>query len=639
MNYIIEYEISVIIFVIAIIVVFYKSHFFPSTQNKLFGSILIFTTADMILDVVTAITIEHALTIPFWINYLLNSMFYTMQIIFPVIGLFYAIAITGRLWTMCRKKILLSIVPGMIVILLLIINPFTHIFFYLDKVEGYVKTPYFYFMHVVAAMYLFIVVAYLIKNRKVLNKKQATTAIWFLLIIILAMCIQIIIPRLLILGPAIGISVIVMYFMLKNPSNMIDYVTKAFNYNGFVTCLIEIITEKKSLNMIAIEIHDLLYIKRIFGIKSTNNLLWEISSFLRGDLKQSWVFRITDSRFIIITQKRSKHEDLKMKISQRFTKPWSINSTKVMPSVVVCCVGDLNGSHYGMDNLVNMIESALVNAVVKSENKPFYIVENCNIEDFSHTLSIESALHDVFEKGTGLVVYYQPIYSLLRKRFIGLEALVRFEHPTLGLLLPSEFLSIVERNGHIQKLDQIVVSKVCDFVNHYNPFEELDLDFICINLSAAEFASCSMSDDLTDILVKNMKHPEKIFFEVTETIAASSKENLKQCMNQYISLGYRFALDDFGTGYSNISQIVAQPFSLIKIDQSLLQTSHKVIDYIISMIESLDKMTLIEGVETKEHFDMVKNMKADLLQGFYFAKPMSEDMLLPFIHEYKIDKV
>ena len=104
MNYIIEYEVCVIIFVIAIIVVFYNSHFFPSTQNKLFGSILVFTVADMILDVVTAITIEHALTMPFWINYLLNSMFYTMQIIFPVIGLFYAIAITGRLWTMCRKK-------------------------------------------------------------------------------------------------------------------------------------------------------------------------------------------------------------------------------------------------------------------------------------------------------------------------------------------------------------------------------------------------------------------------------------------------------------------------------------------------------------------------------------------------------
>ena len=95
------------------------------------------------------------------------------------------------------------------------------------------------------------------------------------------MCIQIIIPRLLILGPAIGISVIVMYFMLKNPSNMIDYVTKAFNYNGFVTCLIEIITEKKSLNMIAIEIHDLLYIKRIFGIKSTNNLYGKYLLFKR----------------------------------------------------------------------------------------------------------------------------------------------------------------------------------------------------------------------------------------------------------------------------------------------------------------------------------------------------------------------
>lgn len=236
------------------------------------------------------------------------------------------------------------------------------------------------------------------------------------------------------------------------------------------------------------------------------------------------------------------------------------------------------------------------------------------------------------------MVYYQPIYSLTKKCFVGLEALVRFEHPTLGLLLPSEFLTIVENNGHMQKLDQLVVSKVCDFINKQNPFVNLKLDFICINLSAAEFASCSMNDELTDILMKNMKHPEKIFFEVTETVAASTKENLKQCMNQYMSLGYRFALDDFGTGFANISQMISQPFSLIKIDQSLLNTSDTVLNNVISIISSIDKMTLIEGVETKEHYEMLKKVNADLLQGFYFAKPMSEDMLFSFMNEYKFNE-
>jgi EAL domain-containing protein (putative c-di-GMP-specific phosphodiesterase class I) len=231
-------------------------------------------------------------------------------------------------------------------------------------------------------------------------------------------------------------------------------------------------------------------------------------------------------------------------------------------------------------------------------------------------------------------MYFQPIYSLKEKKFIGLEALVRFNHPKFGLLLPSEFLHIAEKNGHMQKLDQIVVKKVCDFINEYEPYEKLKMQFICINLSAAEFASNVMPKKLTEYIKNNIAQPERIFFEITETIAASSKENLLECMNQYISMGFKFALDDFGTGYANIAQAIELPFALIKIDQSLLTASPSVLNDILHMMETLDKMTLIEGVETKEQLDIISNLNSGFVQGFYFARPMSIPALISFLSDY-----
>lgn len=105
-------------------------------------------------------------------------------------------------------------------------------------------------------------------------------------------------------------------------------------------------------------------------------------------------------------------------------------------------------------------------------------------------------------------------------------------------------------------------------------------------------------------------------------------------MKQYIEMGYRFALDDFGTGYANVSQVIEQPFSLIKIDQSLLSTSKAVLDNIIHMIASLDKLILIEGVEEKEQFQMLKDLEVDYVQGYYLAKPMRIEDLTAFLKHY-----
>ncbi len=637
MNYIIEYEICAIACVIVIFIMFLRSHFFPSIQNRLFGVLLAFTIADLTLDVITAVTIEHVMALPFWLNYLLNTIFYSMQMIFTVIALFYVISLSGKLWSMSLKKILLAISPGAFALIgLLFINPFTRILFYIDPLNGYSYGPYFMVLHIISTAYLLVIIIYLIKHKKSIQHNQLVSAVWFVSLIIAAIMLQLLMPSLLILGPVIGIAVSVMYFMLQNPRDMLDYRTKTLNYNAFILCLNELIMEKVLLNLISVDLYDMPYINRIFGIKSSNMLLYDIASFLKGDSKKIWVFRTTDTRFAVISLDEKNHEAVKNKINERFKHPWNIDSSQIIPSIAVCSITKQGVWNYGLDNLANLMDIALSNAVRKKDRNPFTMINECDINEFSYLLDVETSLHEALFEKDGLCMYFQPIFSLEAKKFIGLEALVRFKHPKYGLLLPSEFLHIAEKNGHMQKLDQIVVKKVCDFIKEYKPFETYNMQFICINLSAAEFVSNKMPEILTEYITENISDPGKIFFEVTETVAASSTQNLYDCMNQYISLGYRFALDDFGTGYANITQAIELPFSMIKIDQSLLTASSSILRDILNIMKTLDKITLIEGVETKEQLDVIKELDSGLVQGFYFARPMDILSLNSFLQDYNI---
>lgn len=183
--------------------------------------------------------------------------------------------------------------------------------------------------------------------------------------------------------------------------------------------------------------------------------------------------------------RKKEHESVKSRINQRFNQPWNIDSSQIIPSFAVCSITKQDVLDFGLDNLASTMDIALSHAVRNKEKNPLSMINECDIEEFSYLLEVEAALHEaLFEKDL-LCMYFQPIYSLKERKFVGLEALVRLNHSKYGLLLPSEFLHIAEKNGHMQKLDQIVVRKVNEFIIEYKPYEKLGMQFICINLSAA----------------------------------------------------------------------------------------------------------------------------------------------------------
>ena len=233
-----------------------------------------------------------------------------------------------------------------------------------------------------------------------------------------------------------------------------------------------------------------------------------------------------------------------------------------------------------------------------------------------------------------LEVYYQPIFSLKEKKFVSAEALIRL-HDGDGFIPPDVFIPIAESNGSIIEIDEFVMQQVCRMISD-RKIETLGLRFIEINLSVPDM----IQEDLPDKLMRYVDiyhiHPSQINIEITETSADTFTGMVEENVRKLSRLGFNFTLDDFGTGYSSLSRIIMMPFDIIKMDKTLVQPPYSLekererrnamtlLESSADMIHRVGSETVAEGVETEEQLNKLKELDAEFIQGFYFARPMPE---------------
>ena len=223
---------------------------------------------------------------------------------------------------------------------------------------------------------------------------------------------------------------------------------------------------------------------------------------------------------------------------------------------------------------------------------------------------------------------YQPIYDLKNKCFNHFEALIRLDNEELGVIGPSEFIPIAESFGIVNDIDLFVLEETCAFLKR-NP----EIDSLEVNISCAEFFN-NPSEMFLKVIDNYKIDPKRLCFEITETIADKYPNKTRDFMNDLGKYGVKFAMDDFGSGYSNVARFITLPFSLAKLDKTLLSQESNIaifLDSAIKLFKNLDVPIVIEGVETKEQLDYMKSKPIDYVQGYYFTKPLKEDELVVFL--------
>ncbi|MFD2446555.1 EAL domain-containing protein [Bacillus sp. CGMCC 1.16607] len=247
-------------------------------------------------------------------------------------------------------------------------------------------------------------------------------------------------------------------------------------------------------------------------------------------------------------------------------------------------------------------------------------------ENRTREMFLESELQLEIESMNNFSLMYQPKISLHQGHIMGAEALLRWHHPKLGYIPPSEFIPIAERCGLIHHLGNWALKKACRQLKlwHSNISKELQ---VSVNLSLLQLEQNDIINDITSIIEESRIEPNSLELEITESITMDGKENLISKMNYLRKYGVNLALDDFGTGYSSLNYLSKLPIHTLKIDKSFIKelkigsTNWKIVEAIVNVAHGLHMKVVVEGVELEEHVKILRELDCDILQGYYFKSP------------------
>ena len=248
---------------------------------------------------------------------------------------------------------------------------------------------------------------------------------------------------------------------------------------------------------------------------------------------------------------------------------------------------------------------------------------------FTKELVTEEKLLSIALKRKQFCLHYQPIVDLTNNRIVGCEALVRWNHPSGKLYPPSRFITQAENSGLIIELGYWIAEEACCFQNRLVKDFQRDM-FVAVNLSGKQFDDPLLVSRLAKIMQTAGASPERIKFEITESLLIDNPELATQSLHKLKETGAKLAIDDFGTGYSSFSYLHRFPFDTLKIDRVFVNAmarsrkSNQIVKSLVNLSHDLGMEVVAEGIETAREAKLMRHYKTGFGQGYYFSKPVNE---------------
>ncbi|MBD2679213.1 MULTISPECIES: GGDEF domain-containing response regulator [Nostoc] len=286
--------------------------------------------------------------------------------------------------------------------------------------------------------------------------------------------------------------------------------------------------------------------------------------------------------------------------------------------------------------LLRDADTAMYRAKAQGRAK-YHVFDPAMHQEAIHLLELENDLRRAVERQEFLV-YYQPIVSLTTGRISGFEALVRWQHPTRGLVSPIEFIPVAEETGLISAINTWVLQSACHQLSiwQHHPITPEPLS-ISVNLSARLFSQPNLLDQIDRIINENKINPEHLQLEITESVIMENTNAIKIILEQLKQRKIKLVMDDFGTGYSSLSYLHSFPLNALKIDKSFVKRMQEneenmgLVPAMIGIANSMGMSAIAEGVETQEQLTQLRNLNCDFAQGYLFSKPIKEQLVMELL--------
>lgn len=375
------------------------------------------------------------------------------------------------------------------------------------------------------------------------------------------------------------------------------------------------------------------FINDSLGHNVGDNILYTFGERVKSILREHEFFaRVGGDEFALILRDYTNEHDiitLIERIKKTLELPFVIeeHSIKVTLSIGIAIF------HKDGDNateIVRAADTAMYEA--KSNGKNGYQFYNKTIsQNIINDFLLQSALDKAIQKNEFFMVYQPKVLAETGKLY-GYEALIRWHHENLGYIVPDHFITLSETTGQINSIGKWVISNVFAKMSEWKN-NSINFGKVAINLSSVQMNSTLLKEYIQEQKELYNIDAKEVEFEITETALMKIDTAFSENLNYFKKAGFGVSLDDFGTGYSNLSKLKSLPITSLKIDKSYIDNiikesvDKKIVIAILAMARSLEFEVVAEGVETKEQLDFLKKHGCDLIQGYYFSKPLrSEDI-------------
>lgn len=419
-----------------------------------------------------------------------------------------------------------------------------------------------------------------------------------------------------------------------------DYLTELPNRTAFTEMLDNIMLTLRSDEIIGIMDIDLDNFKNIndtLGHSYGDELLLDVTHRLKQAINSNdYLARIGGDEFAILTQNLDdtvSYEEKIKKVRNVFNFPFVL-STKEYFVTVSIGVAFAPKDGKTAQQLIKNMDSAMYMAKANGKNTYAYFELALN-QMITDKMELQSELRNAIDN-TEFVLFYQAKMDINHKKVKGFEALIRWNHPTKGLLFPDDFIYLAEESGLIVPIGKWVLKCACNQLNEWNELGYKEIT-MAVNLSARQFKDKDLIQTIYETIDETGIDANSLELEITESVALEDIDYTIDTIKELKKIGVSFSLDDFGTGYSSMSYLKCLPVNNLKIDKSFLDTimvdssDQKIVQAIITLAENLNLNVIAEGVERTEQEQFLQESNCNEAQGYLYSRPVPKDQAEEFL--------
>lgn len=412
-----------------------------------------------------------------------------------------------------------------------------------------------------------------------------------------------------------------------------DQLTGLYNQNYFYEYAQELdqYFPNWEMDAVVIDVDHFHLINSLYGRKFGNEILKTIADSLRSilsDTMDGYACRYEADKFYLYCTHLDRYETVKSRLTDDLEALGEGGRVRLRLGV-----------YADVDRALSMEERFDRAKLACNQIRNNYTLDIAYYDDKIHQDAIfaERLIHDVHDaiEKRDLVIFYQPKYKISGDEPVlsSAEALIRWNHPEFGMINPGKFIPLFEKNGLIQILDHFVWEEAATQVKRWKDEYGVTIP-VSVNISRMDIYDPRLEKRLVDILKRYELEPSEYMLEITESAYADDSEQLIEVVERLRNRGFKVEMDDFGSGYSSLNMLTMLPIDVLKLDMQFVQNVHtdeksrRLISLVMEIADFMDVTVIAEGVENEEQYHILKQAGCDIIQGFYFSKPVSAEQFV-----------